>query len=107
MAISPTEKYYSSFDYHRAFGTNPFTRHINKLGSLVRSASGPAARQSWETHIARPGDREVRDYMSNVLGGQRNQLDDYVRRTAGAGVKRGGMNVTGGPLWTRRFIRTP
>jgi hypothetical protein len=97
MAVSPTEKYYSSFDYRRAFGTNPFSSHVSKLDSLVSRASGPASQRSWDTYIARPGDREVKDYMSNVLGGQRNQLDDYVRRTAGAGVKRGGMNVAGGP----------
>ena len=39
----------------------------------------------------------MRDYMANALAGQRNTLDDYVRRTAGAGIKRGGMNVVGGP----------
>jgi hypothetical protein len=99
MTISPTENYYSSFDYHRAFGTNPFTSHVNNLDSLVDRASGPASGRSWDTYVARPGDREVKDYMSNVLGGQRNQLDDYVRRTAAAGVKRGGMNVTGGPVF--------
>ncbi len=93
----PTEKNYSSFDYRRAFGTNPFTRHINNLGSLVSSASGPAARNRGRRTSPGRATGEVRDYMSNVLGGQRNQLDDYVRRTAGAGVKRGGMNVAGGP----------
>jgi hypothetical protein len=34
--------------------------------------------------------------MSNVLAGQRNTLDDYVRRTAGASVKRGGTSAAGG-----------
>jgi hypothetical protein len=97
MAISPSEKYYSSFDYRRAFGPNPFSKHIGNLDSLVNRASGIAYQRSWDTHVARPSDPEVRDYMGNVLGGQRNQLDDYVRRTAGAGIKRGGMNVTGGP----------
>jgi hypothetical protein len=37
--------------------------------------------------------------MAHVLGGQRNLLDDYVRRTAGAGIKRGGLNVRGGPAF--------
>jgi hypothetical protein len=97
MAISPTDKNYSSFDYRRAFGTNPFSAHVGKLNSLVNRSSGLGSQRSWDTHIARPGDKEVRDYMGNVLGGQRNQLDDYVRRTASSGIKRGGMNVAGGP----------
>jgi hypothetical protein len=42
---------------------------------------------------------EVGDYMANVLGGQRKTLDDYVRRGAAAGIKRGGMNVAGGPAF--------
>jgi hypothetical protein len=48
-------------------------------------------------HVAKPDDPAVRDYMSHVMGGQRKMLADYVRQAAGAGIKRGGLNVRGGP----------
>jgi hypothetical protein len=35
--------------------------------------------------------------MSQLLAGQKNQLDDYVRRAALTGVQRGGFNVRGVP----------
>jgi hypothetical protein len=41
-------------------------------------------------------------HMSSLMGGQKSLLDDYVKRAAGAGVQRGGMNVVGGaPLQSR------
>ncbi len=46
---------------------------------------------------AHPGDSNVQGYLSQYLAGQRDLLNDYVRRAAGAAVKRGGMNVVGGP----------
>jgi len=99
------------FDYQSAFGPNPWagaTGLITSLLSQMRGGfAGPAntgtrrsGRRSfgeWGSSVARPNDRAVRDYMSHVLGGQRNQLDDYVRRAAGAGIKRSGLNVRGGP----------
>ena len=75
-------------------GNNPFLDPTRRIAELIGrlSNSGSAA----QNYVARPGDSEVRDYMSNVLGGQRNTLDDYVRRAAGTGVKRGGFNTAGG-----------
>lgn len=90
------------FDYNSAYGTNPYSDVSMKIWELVNrmtDRTGPSGDSYGFRTIqpARPGDAEVRDYMANVLAGQRNTLDDYVRRTAGAGVKRGGMNVVGGP----------
>jgi hypothetical protein len=95
---------------YSASKSNPFlepTRQITELiGRLSAQGQRPASGQSagasgsfsdWGTHVARPGDPEVRDYMSNVLGGQRNTLDDYVRRAAGASIRRGGINAAGSP----------
>lgn len=97
MPISPNQTYYSSFNYRSAFGTNPYSRRARDLDSWINRSRSSASSRDSETHIARPGDVEVVDYMANVLGGQRKTLDDYVRKTAGAGIKRGGMNVAGGP----------
>jgi hypothetical protein len=44
-----------------------------------------------------PDDPDVQGYMEHILGGQRKTLDDYVAQAAGAGIKRGGLNVVGGP----------
>jgi hypothetical protein len=35
--------------------------------------------------------------MDHVMGGARNLLDNYVKKAAATGIKRGGMNVVGGP----------
>jgi hypothetical protein len=37
--------------------------------------------------------------MGQVMSGQRNQMDEYVRRASNAGVTRGGQNVQGGPSY--------
>lgn len=98
----------SWFDYENAFGSNPWaeaTRNVSSLvsglmgslggfGGLLSSGGSSGATSSF---TASPDDPEVQNYMSHVLGGQRAQLDEYVRRGAGAGIKRGGMNVVGGP----------
>lgn len=99
------------FDYPAAFGPNPWAGTTGLIASLLSQMrggfTGPAGtgtrrsgRRSfgeWGSSVARPDDRAVYDYMSHVLGGQRNQLDDYIRRAAGAGIKRSGLNVRGGP----------
>ncbi|MGO9567264.1 MAG: hypothetical protein ACLP5H_06975 [Desulfomonilaceae bacterium] len=90
--------------------SNPFLGPTRQIAELVARLSAlqkqPASNGSpgamggmsdWGTHVARPADPEVRDYMSNVLGGQRNTLDDYVRRAAGASTRRGGYNKAGSP----------
>jgi hypothetical protein len=95
----------SGFDYWAAFGSNPWiepTQQISGLLSeLAKSLRGSAlaggGASSLGTHVAAPTDPEVQSYMAHLLGGQRNMLADYVRRAAGAGIKRGGLNVRGGP----------
>ena len=95
---------YSGFDYGKAYGTSPYTGAAQKIGRMAdkvygnyRAGRSGRSLGSAGSHVARPGDPEVRDYMENALGGERNALDDYVRRSAGVGIKRGGMNVVGGP----------
>lgn len=100
--------YEFSFDYESAFGSNPWEEPTRRISSLVSglmgsvggfggsSASGGSAGFT-TSFAAGPDDPEVHDYMSHVLGGQQAQLGEYVRRAAGAGIKRGGMNVVGGP----------
>jgi hypothetical protein len=96
------------FDYGQTFGTNPWLAPTQQIGNLVgRTISsldqpyggkgGGASGGAYQTYVARPNDQAVQDYMSHVMGGQRNQLDEYVRRAAGAGIQRSGMNVRGGP----------
>jgi hypothetical protein len=41
----------------------------------------------------------LNSFMGQVMSGQRNQMDEYVRRAANAGVTRGGQNVQGGPSY--------
>ena len=90
------------FDYNAAFGENPWLRPTRQISSLINQyqsslgTSGGGA-GGFQTHVARPDDPEVQQYMSHVMGGQRNQLDEYVKRAAGAGIQRSGMNVRGGP----------
>lgn len=89
---------------------NGFDDPANRIRQTLSRVSdtlnrSPVSRQSQGTsnwsrsssHVARPDDPEVRDYMSNVLAGQRNVLDQYVRRASSEGARRGGMNVAGGP----------
>lgn len=96
--------YYGNFDYREAYGDNPFLEPTRTIGSLIDRMTGSgsqgssgASYGSWETNAARAEDPEVASYMEHVLGGQRKTLDEYVRQAAGAGIKRGGMNVVGGP----------
>jgi hypothetical protein len=58
---------------------------------------GPGFSVEKRTFVARPDDPDVKKYLDNDLGQQRTLLDEYVRRAASAGVKRGGMNVAGSP----------
>ncbi len=95
----------SGFDYRAAFGSNPWADQAGRISDLVESAFGSLGNRrrgsfslgGTRTHVARPSDRAVQDHMSHVLAGQRNALDEYVKRAAGAGIKRGGLNVRGGP----------
>jgi hypothetical protein len=92
--------YYTDFDYRKAYGTNPFSKPSTEISSYVNrllQGGGSSSAATGGTHVAAPDDPEVLNYMEHILGGQRKTLDDYVRQAAGAGIKRGGMNVVGGP----------
>lgn len=90
--------YRSSLDYSRRYGRNPYVPPARKVDRLIdRMLGDPGLIEPSRVRAPKVNDREVGEYMSEVLAGQRAALDDYVRRSAGAGIKRGGMNVTGGP----------
>jgi len=101
--------YPSSFDYQAAFGENPWVRPTEQISNLVakyasslapratQSNAGSTSYSSWESPAVDPSDPAVSRYMSHLLGGQRQQLNEYVRRAAGAGIQRSGLNVRGGP----------
>jgi len=99
---------FTAFDYGKAYGSNPYQEYLNKIKGLTSSILDPikqyfgsggtgGAESIFGTHIASPDDPEVQNYMEHILGGQRNTLDDYVKRAAAAGVNRRGLNVRGGP----------
>ncbi|MFZ5865062.1 MAG: hypothetical protein ACOYXY_04200 [Thermodesulfobacteriota bacterium] len=102
MPISP-------FDYQAAFGDNPWVRPTEQISNLVakyassleprsaQSSAGSTSLSSWESSAVDPDDLAVGRYMSHLMGGQRQQLNEYVRRAAGAGIQRSGLNVRGGP----------
>jgi hypothetical protein len=105
------------FDYQSAFGSNPWEEPTRQISSLVSGLMGSAggfgglfgsggSSGSTTSFAAAPDDPEVNNYMSHVLGGQREQLGEYVRRAAGAGIKRGGMNVVGGPAFDSALHHT-
>ena len=102
----PQNDYYGQFDYEKAYGTNPFADPAQYIAQLLAqqgdvinpsSTGSDQSSASWSSALARPDDPEVETYMSHILGGQRKTLDDYVAQAAGAGIKRGGLNVVGGP----------
>jgi hypothetical protein len=100
----------SIFNY-REFGDNPWVKPTKQISDLVArmlaAVPDPRARTAakgtgssyarWGSDSPGPDDPAVRGYMDHVLGGQRNALDEYVRRAAGAGIRRSGLNVRGGP----------
>lgn len=102
----PQGNYYGDFDYSKAYGDNPFLESSSLVSDLVNrlkdsafqsfGASGSDA-SSTVNSAPKPDDPDVQDYMEHILGGQRKSLDDYVAQAAGAGIKRGGLNVVGGP----------
>lgn len=87
---------YQQVDYEKLYGTNPFSgkkKEIEDLISLLREKMA----QKQPDPFAGIDDPEVQNYMSSTLGSQRKLLYDYVKAAAGAGVKRGGFSVMGGP----------
>jgi len=90
--------YHNRLDYSRRYGRNPYVPASRKVSGLVdRMIGDPKLVRSPRSEVARVGDPEVGEYMLDLLAGQHSALDDYVRRAAGTGIKRAGMNVTGGP----------
>ena len=51
----------------------------------------------FSTHVARPGDAAVQEYLDAKRSEQKRVMDEYVNRAATATVNRGGVNVAGGP----------
>jgi hypothetical protein len=89
---------YSSFDYRHAYGRNPFATPASKLQSAISplyDRVNQLAKRSG-SFVAQPSDSAVTQYLSRVLQGERNVVDEYVRRAASAGITRGGANVVGG-----------
>ncbi|MEW6350881.1 MAG: hypothetical protein AB1646_17625 [Thermodesulfobacteriota bacterium] len=85
-------------------GDNPWsevTRSLQERLSKVwqtmeAQGSGPFGGSTSPT-VVRPEDSDVQGYLAHLMGAQRNTMDDYVAQAAGAGIKRGGLNVVGGP----------
>jgi hypothetical protein len=100
---------FTAFDYNKAYGKNPFADYTGQLKDLVGSlidpikslfgagGDGSSSFFGGGTHVARPDDPEVAQYMSHIMGGQRNTLDDLMKRAAATGINRRGQNVRGGP----------
>lgn len=87
---------YQQLDYEKLYGANPFSekkKEIEDLISLLREKMP----QKQPDPFSGVDDPEVQNYMSSTLGSQRKLLYDYVKAAAGAGLKRGGFNVMGGP----------
>lgn len=84
----------TTFDYSGAFGKDLFKEPSEQISSTIQTLS---KRGNQSDYVARPNDTEVSDYMANILGGQRELMDEYVNRAATAGVRRGGTNAVGGP----------
>lgn len=82
---------------------NDYTNRMQQYGSGLMSGvmagapittSGRLASQ----YRADPNSANVRNYMENILGGQRQALDDYTRQAYNASLasRRGGTGVVGG-----------
>lgn len=83
------------FNYS-AFGNDLLEEPSRQIAGTIQSLSNS---RNQPDYVARPDDPEVRDYMSNILGGQRKLMDEYVKRAANSGMRRGGMNAVGGPAF--------
>jgi hypothetical protein len=83
------------FNY-AAFGNDLLEEPSRQVAGTIQSLSNS---RNQPDYVARPDDPEVRDYMSNILGGQRKLMDEYVKRAANSGMRRGGMNAAGGPAF--------
>lgn len=66
-----------------------YTQQQNPLNQYYQSQVKPLSQKI-------QGAGTLGSHMSNLMGGMRTASDDYVKRAAGAGIQRGGMNVAGG-----------
>jgi hypothetical protein len=87
---------------------------IDLTSSLEQLLADAAAQQAQLRLIQQPSMLDVRKpevaeqlnaVMSQLLAGQKNQLEDYVRRAALTGVQRGGFNVRGVPNYAAGLQR--
>ncbi|MBI5248420.1 MAG: hypothetical protein HY912_02900 [Desulfomonile tiedjei] len=84
----------TTFNYTGAFGKDIFKEPSDAISQQIQSLSKSGNNSEY---VARPDDTEVTGYMSHVLGGQRELMDEYVKRAATSGTRRGGTNAVGGP----------
>lgn len=93
--LNPTFASHTSpkFNYGE-FGNDLLEEPSRQIAGTIQRVSDS---RNQPDYVARPDDPEVRDYMSNILGGQRKLMDEYVKRAANSGIRRGGMNAVGGP----------
>ncbi len=88
---------YQAVDYNSLFGSNPFSAGKSEIETLITRLRDKLAQSSPLSSTGLDDDSIVRDYMDHSLGAQRKLLDDYVKAAAGAGIKRGGFGIMGGP----------
>jgi len=103
---------YTAFDYNKAYnkyrnalGESPYAPLLKQYRGWAQNPLTPYLRKSqggwgwgsggYGTHVARPDDPEVRDYMAHVLSGQRRSLMDYVRQASKVGIPSRGYGVAG------------
>lgn len=87
---------YPPADFDSLLGSNPFSAKKTEIETLINQLRERLT-QTRPKAYAGIDDGAVQDYMSYSVGAQRKLLDDYVKAAAGAGVKRGGFGVMGGP----------
>lgn len=98
---------YNGYTQRMANAGTSYRNGNNELSQFGRSLASNRASlgnqyggySKWASGVAGPNDPIVGQYEENIAGRQRNDIDDLVKRTAGAGVaaSRGGFGVAGGP----------
>lgn len=87
---------YQKPDYDSLFGAEPFSSKRTEIETLINQLREKLAQSRQEAYTG-VNDPAVQDYMNYSVSEQKKLLDDYVRAAAGAGIKRGGFGVMGGP----------
>jgi hypothetical protein len=91
--------------------TNNWDEYSNKVSDWQTNLQGQNARYDTAKMPTAPdvtqpewGNKQ-KAVMSDMMSGQRNQLEDYVRRASLTGVQRGGFNVAGAPNYASGLQR--